>query len=132
MSRLPQSAQEIANVIGREQALRLIGQLPRCGRRPWRRVLYVPARLTPDHWLVTAIGYPDAAKLVREFRGIILQPSTCAHLAREHRNRAIHAAAAQGATQAELAILFDLTTRQVANVLAETPPEDARGRRGAR
>lgn len=119
-------------MIGVEQALRLVGSLPQAGAQPWRRIIYIPAKLTLDHHLVRVLGWPDAQRLVYEFRGIILHLSTCHHLVLAHRNRAIHAAAAQGATHEQLGVAFGLTTRQIANVLAERPTEDARGREAHR
>lgn len=49
---LPRSVREIAEVIGREAAMYLIGQLPRCfagadGKKANKVIMYVPKRL-PD------------------------------------------------------------------------------------
>ena len=49
---LPESVQEIADVIGRDQALTFIGQLPQAGKRKWRVCVYIPKTLSPDHKLV--------------------------------------------------------------------------------
>lgn len=67
--RMSRCAEEIAEVIGREAALLLIGQAPRWPRkdRHGRRVpgewvaLYVPANLPPDHFLVRTLGWKAAS-----------------------------------------------------------------------
>lgn len=122
---LPESVQEIADVIGRERALYLIGQLPQCGKRSWRVNLYVPQRLKPDHCLVKILGWPDAVKLVAEFGGMILQPSNCNHLHRKFRNATIARMKADGLAIQDIAEAVQITARQVRNILAaENPPEE--------
>jgi hypothetical protein len=88
-SPLPKSAQEIAEVIGREKALFLIGTHRSVGRRSWRVNIYVPKRLPPDHNLVRLLGWQSAKKLSDYFGGEILQPSNCRCIEREFRNQAI-------------------------------------------
>jgi hypothetical protein len=79
---LPASVQEIADVIGREQALHLVANLPRRsdnrpGKACKRPMLYVPQRITMDHKLVAILGFEDAAKMVNAFGGENLYPATC-------------------------------------------------------
>lgn len=121
---LPPSAQEIAEVIGREKTLRLIGSLPRTMTRPWRVCFYVPKVMPLDHWLVVLLGVRDAERMRYEFGGMILQPSSCSHLWRMHRNRGVHTMAAQGYTQAQLAECFELSDKHIRAILAENPPEE--------
>jgi hypothetical protein len=121
---LPQSAQEIADVIGREKTLLLIGRLPRSPSRGWRVNLYVPKRMPLDHWLIELLGFEDAEKLRRMFGGEILQPSNCNHIARAFRNREVRRMAAEGLPAHQIAAVVDLTPRQVRNILAESPPEE--------
>lgn len=121
---LPGCAQEIAEVIGREKTLFLIGQLPRSPSRSWRVVLYVPKRLPVDHDLVKLLGWNDADKLRKHFGGEILQPSNCNVVYRKARNRSARAMAADGMPIPQIADILDLTPRQVRNILAETPPEE--------
>lgn len=124
---LPPSAQEIADVIGRERALLLIGQLPQAGRRKWRVVLYIPKRIDPDHNLVRLIGWEDAMRLVRHFGGEILQPSNCRFLPRAFRDAEIIRLWRAGEKLPLIADKFDLSYRQVRNIIvaAEMTPEDA-------
>lgn len=124
---LPPSAQEIADVIGRDRTLFLIGQLPQAGRRKWRVVLYIPKRIDPDHKLVRLIGWDDAMKLVRHFGGEILQPSNCRFLHREFRNAEVVRLWRAGEKLPLIADMVDLSYRQVRNIIAaaEMTPEDA-------
>jgi hypothetical protein len=118
---LPASAQEIADVIGRRRALYLIGQLPACGRRSWRVVLYVPKSLPADHWLVRLMGWPDAMKLVRAFGGENLQPSNCRFIHRAYRDRTIRGLSNAGWNSPQIAAAVDLSASRVRSVLAAGP-----------
>lgn len=82
--RLPQSVQEIADVIGCHKALRLVRNLPPCGKRARRRNLYVPKphNLKWDHRLVKLLGWDDAMALCQEHGGSTLQPAECRYLER--------------------------------------------------
>lgn len=138
--KLPQSVQDIADVIGRDKALYLIGQLPKCQvrdnrykHRPGstgtqRVIMYVPKRLKPDHVLVRILGWQDAERLVQAFGGEIICPPTLrdtvylpfrdSAIVRIHRE--------QRASIAEIASWFDMTERRVAQLLdgvKETPQE---------
>jgi hypothetical protein len=122
---LPESVAEIAEVIGREQALHLIGSLPQSGSRAWRVCVYIPKRLTHvDHPLVRILGYRDAQKLVRAFSGMILQPSNCRFLARAARNRRIWEMAGDGLSVTEIAHGVDLSAYWVREILRGEPPEE--------
>ena len=121
---LPASVQEIAEVIGRERALYLIGQIPQCGKRAWRVNFYVPQRLKPDCLLVRILGWADASKMVREFGGMILQPSNCNHIHRQFRNKTIRLMDAGGLSIQVIAENVGLTPRMVRNILAESSPAE--------
>ncbi|HHW4685697.1 MAG TPA: hypothetical protein ACQGQG_10480, partial [Xylella sp.] len=113
---LPQSAQDIADVIGRDQTLMLIGQLPRAyskGRPSGKVILYVPKRLSPDHRLVSILGWGDAQKLVDAFGGEILQPANCTSIARGERDHGIVALLRFGIPSHEIAQLFGVSVRHV-------------------
>lgn len=132
--RLPNSVQEIADVIGRERALFLIGQLPTCttidprtgwknGRRP---MLYVPSvrRLQPDHMLVRILGWKDAEKLCRHFGGEILQPASCTEIYRAFRDRSIARLVSEGVPPKMVAEWFGVTDRHVRTARRENPQEE--------
>ncbi|KVZ37345.1 hypothetical protein WL13_20730 [Burkholderia ubonensis] len=128
---LPQSVQEIADVIGRERALYLIGQLPRYvagapGKQSSRVILYVPKHLTDDHELVRILGWKHAAKLCGEFGGEVLQPANCAEIYRRYRDAQIARMVGDmvgeglpnGYAVAQVADLFGVTGRTVRNACA--------------
>lgn len=131
--RLPRSVQEIADVIGRERALYLVGRLPRCfagkeGFKSWRPVMYVPTlrRLTPDHNLVAILGWNDAEKLCRHFGGEILNPANCQEIYRPFRDRSIARMVADGMPPKLVAEWFNVTDRHVRAVRREIPQEELR------
>lgn len=126
--RLPATVQELADVIGTQRALFLIGQLPKCvSRKSTHVILYVPtlARLTPDHRLVQILGWHDAAKLCQAFGGEILQPANCAQLYRSFRDKSIYRLVTeQGLKLSEVAEMFNMTERHVRNVLREISQQE--------
>lgn len=121
VGRLPGVVQDIADVIGRERALYLIGQLPRVVVRDVRYpaaereqvVLYVPRVLRPDHRLVAILGWDDAERLARVFGGELLKPGNCAQLYRAHRDQAIMRLLAEGVPQPMLCEWFEVSPRHV-------------------
>lgn len=133
--KLPNSLREIAEVLGTQKTLFLVGQLPKCfsgivtadgrSKRGYRPMLYVPtlARLKPDHFLVGVLGWNDAVKLCREFGGEILQPANCADLARQWRDQSVRRLASQGIDTKTLAEWFDVHERTIKNALVEIPQQ---------
>jgi hypothetical protein len=137
--RLPETVQEIADVIGVERALYLVGKLPRCyvngksggswatGKRVQseRLVMYVPKVLKPDSDLVRILGWADAYKLTREFGGLILYPANCAGIYRQFRNENIKRLASEGVPVRMLSEWFDMSERSIKDLIREIPQEDA-------
>lgn len=126
---LPESVREIAEVIGREDALRLVGQLPTCyagneGKKSNRVIMYVPKRLSPDHKLVEILGWNVAMKLVRHFGGEILQPANCRKILSRFRDEAILKMLDAGARPSMVADLLGVSERHVRNVARENPQEE--------
>ncbi len=80
---LPETAQQIADVIGVEKTLELVGG-ERCQHS---REVYVPKRLRENHWLLELIGREAATQLSKEFPGIRLPLPTT--LNKIERNRKI-------------------------------------------
>jgi len=127
MKKLPSSVQEIADVIGRERALYLVGRLPRAydrGHPSGQVILYVPKTLRHDHPLVGVLGFDDAHKLVRAFGGEILQPASCKDIYREYRDRSIKSMLITGARAGHIADLFEVSERHVRNIAREIPQEE--------
>lgn len=109
----------IAEIIGRDKALCLVGQYPRykakkrCGSG--QLLLYIPkvSRLGLDHKLVNILGYVDAVKLSHVFGGELLTLSSCKHIILKNRNDGIKDMLEQGFSIGDVASFFDLTTRGV-------------------
>ena len=132
--RLPDSVQEVADVIGRERALFLVGQLPRMQYRDTRFTgtfrqklqVYVPKHLSADHPLIRLLGWDDAQRMVRAFGGEILKLATCNEIYRRFRDASILRMRREGMSTKEIAEVVGVTMRHVRNVLAEiTPVEPA-------
>lgn len=126
--RLPASVQEIADVIGRETALYLIGQLPTCyagadGKRSTRVILYVPKRLPPNHRLVEILGWHTALQLVEGFGGEILQPANCQEVYRRFRDSEARRLVTEGLTATQLAEVMAVSERHIRNIAKEIPQE---------
>jgi len=115
---LPESVAEIAEVLGREKALSFIGRLPVSGSRAWRVCVYIPKRLPADHKLVHMLGWHDASRLCEAFAGMILQPSNCRFLHRQHRNREIRRMDAEGMPVPDIADVVELSTYRVREIIA--------------
>jgi hypothetical protein len=123
---LPASVQELADVIGRDDALYLIGQLPTCksglpGHQSTRVILYVPKRLKPHHRLVEILGEERAAKLVEGFGGETLQVANCQDVYRRFRDREARRMAGEGMTSSQLAEALQVSVRHARNLRREIP-----------
>ncbi|UYM14273.1 hypothetical protein [Endozoicomonas euniceicola] len=120
---LPKSVQEVADVIGREKALKLAGRANGC--------VYVPhpQKITEAHFLSQVIGLEAALALSNEFRGIIIHLATCRFLYTAWRDRSIHRMRQNGMYIADIASLFGITPRHINNILnkpikLENSPEE--------
>lgn len=130
--KLPASVQEIADVIGRDRALYLIGQLPKTYPPSTRTahgatervILYVPKSLRPDHALVAILGWADASKLVSAFGGEVMQPANCRELYRRFRDRSILGMLKAGNSPSAIAELMGVSDRHVRNVAKEITQEE--------
>jgi len=74
---LPESVQEIAEVIGRRNAVRLVEGTRSTGVRKWRRQLYVPGSIPEGHRIATMIGTEAAQKLSHSHANCILELPSC-------------------------------------------------------
>lgn len=123
MKRLPTSVQDIADVIGRDDALYLIGQLPQVKRSNGGNevLLYVPTlqRLTPDHRLSQILGFPLARKFSVHFGGQLLKPANCNGFVREFRNKSICEFRESGHSIAEISEIFQITTKYTKKILQD-------------
>lgn len=128
---LPRSVQEIADVIGRENALYLIGQLPvykvrdkRGHIKETRVILYVPKTLHVTSDLVRILGWNDASKMVRTFGGELLYPGNCNELYRSFIVQTIRRLADEGMSHKMIAFNLDISERTVKRHCTDNPPKD--------
>ena len=124
---LPRTVQEIADVIGRERALFLIGQLPKLwvpSQQYHKVILYVPKRLKPNENLVQILGWNDASKMVKHFGGEMLHPANCEYIYRRFIHRSIMRMHCEGMSAKDIAELLDVSERTVKRHCADKPHKD--------
>ena len=115
----------IAEVIGREQALSLVGLYPRYKAKKrngeGQLLVYAPKsnHLSFDHKLVEILGYKDAVKLSQNFGGELLTLSLCKHIVLKHRNAGIKDMLQQGFSLRDVAEFFGLSSRGVLLAVSE-------------
>lgn len=131
--KLPKSVQQIADVIGVSQTMKLIGLLPVCKVRDKRYskaisnriVLIVPANLKADDKLVKMIGWDDAYKLSRQFGGEFLYPATCAEIYRDFLKDTAARMHSEGMKPAEVAEAMQIPYRTISRWLSNAIPQHA-------
>lgn len=116
----PASLLDIADVIGKEKTLHLVDNLQPCGSRAWRRCLYVPSEVTPDHKLVGILGMDDAKSLVDEFKGMVLHIASNKKEQIRQRNQKIRRLSMLGLNTQQIARRVQLSQRYVNKILRKT------------
>lgn len=109
---LPRNVQVIADVIGRDGALRLVAQLPRAysqGRTSGQVMLYVPHVIPAGHRLAVILGDRAAARLSHVFAGEVMLLPVCFEALKALRNRAIEIELSRGAKSSEIRHLFGMS-----------------------
>ena len=114
---LPDSVQEIAEVVGREKAVRLVEGTRPSGKRRWRRSLYVPAEMPEGHRIATLIGFEDAARLSFSHGNCILELPACHALRKAYLADYVMRLHDQGAEEAEIAREIGVEKKTVAGLL---------------
>lgn len=120
---LPGTLREVAEVIGRERAMYLAGQVlhwDRQGQRGKAGWVYIPKKLEPHHRLNELVTLDEALKLVEVFGGENLTISMPAGPVRRFRNMQIQHLASEGLRPEVIAYAVGITPRQVRNVLGAT------------
>ena len=110
---LPETAQVIADVIGRDATLKLASKVS-------NRNLYIPKRTDEHHWISRAIGYAKAYALTQEFGGLLMSLATCEHYFTRERNAKVRADYQSGKSTLELALIYDLTQRRVQQIVEKS------------
>ena len=136
---LPAIMRDVAAVIGRRQAFALSGAV--CPRKtPDRRgvtrgragCVYVPRTLRDgrSERLIEILGRDDAQRMVDAFGGEILHFPPCYRFMQWHRDAAIRRMAAEGSPLWVVAWMFDMTERNVRNVVGSGRRSAESGRAG--
>lgn len=107
---LPPTAQVIAEVIGREDTLK-IARVCKC------RHFYVPHIIRPNHWLYTLLGEAKAKALQREFCGLVMDLAKCRDIQVAARNRRILKAHHNGKSLCEIAAAERVSTSTVSQLI---------------
>lgn len=123
-SPLPESAQIIADVIGRDATLDLVGHLVYNHlihkKRGKCRMLYIPKsrkKLTENYWLVKAVGLSNAILLQEFFGGSLLYLAQCKETERGERDNKIVNDFKSGLKVNELALKYNLSVRSIYNII---------------
>jgi Mor family transcriptional regulator len=118
---LPAIIQELEQLIGLPAALQLVENFP--GVK-----VYVPkGDLPDDHRLCEIVGIANAAKLVQEYAGELLDIPRCLVIMRTKRNTDLRKKYDAGTHSArDLALEYSLTERHVWNILGSPSDEDDR------
>ncbi|WP_417702267.1 hypothetical protein [Pseudophaeobacter sp.] len=114
---LPESVEEIAEVIGRGDAVRLMEGTRASGKRRWRRSLYVPTDMTAEHRIASMIGLEAATRLSFSHGNCIVELPSCFALRKAY--AADHALRLRdaGASQAEIARELGVEPKTVQSLL---------------
>lgn len=120
---LPQNVQAIADCIGKDKALALVGQLKRTpqtkadGRTRHRIWLYIPKAPNPKSPLVQIIGWANACKLAQVFNGETICLESCKQMATDFLHKSIRQQFNSGIDIDTLAILFGMNSRSILKIL---------------
>jgi Mor family transcriptional regulator len=101
--------EEIIDIIGHELAARLVNTFGGCS-------LYVPRRIDETHKIAQCIGWDAAKKLSSRYLNTALLIPRNSALKRRLRNDRISADRKSGLSVNDLAIKYELTTRQIVTI----------------
>jgi hypothetical protein len=105
-TQLPFVVQDIANVIGLEDTLKLIDRYK-------GTPMYVPMQVKAEGVILKSIGSNNTIKLIKQFGGETLDMPKCSAAIRAIRNKII---LNSSLSVCEAAKKFDLTPRQIRNI----------------
>lgn len=108
---LPETAQQIADVIGYEKTMELV----RAKQGDKCRSLYVPTsgRLKDSHLLVQTLGVEAARELANEFAGYTLSLPRCPSVFKQERNKKVIQMRQQGMKYQSIAEELDMELEAV-------------------
>lgn len=114
---LPESVEEIAEVIGRGNAVRLVEGTRASGKRRWRRSLYVPTDMPEEHRIASMIGLDAATRLSFSHGNCIVELPSCFALRKAYAADYAQGLADAGASEAEIAKEMGIETKTVKGLL---------------
>lgn len=113
--KLPALIERIASMIGQDRAMLLVKHAHGEGANGH---VYVPRLPKPGQCLPSLIGIKATTDLAQIYGGSTIRLPRCRAIYRAQRNAEVQSMAASGATVRAIAQVFNLTDRQVHNVLA--------------
>ncbi|WP_297341635.1 hypothetical protein [Pseudophaeobacter sp.] len=114
---LPESVEEIAEVIGRGNAVRLVEGTRASGKRRWRRSLYVPKEMPEDHRIASMVGLDAATRLSFSHGNCIIELPSCHGLRKAYLTDHTMRLNDGGATTAEIARELGVELKTVNSLL---------------
>ncbi|UWS06409.1 hypothetical protein [Phaeobacter inhibens] len=114
---LPELVQEIAEVVGRENAVKLVEGTRQRGARRWRRHLYIPSDIPENHRIVSLIGWDAAQALSFSHANSVLELPSCHGLRKAYLADVVIKMAGRGADPAEIASELGVERKTVASLL---------------
>lgn len=117
MKHLPPFAQELVALIGFGDAIRLVELRPGVP-------IYVPEKITSEHWLVVEFGMKAAEALAKNFGGLTITPPNCKLALVKIRQRQILNSRKNGCSQTEAAVLHGVTPRWISELESREPEEE--------
>ncbi len=121
--RLPEVVEDIATVIGRHAAIRMVEAARQTGARPRRRQVYIPKRVHEAHPLAAMIGLKAARALSVTHAHMVVELPQCRELVQAYEAWLAARWHAEGWTVPEIAVELCRSERAVAAMI---PPEASR------
>lgn len=110
---LPTSMQWLAKTIGMPAVLAMVKT--HGGGAP----VYVPTKVTPDHYLMRLVGLQAFSALVAEYGGEAIEITKCERAAQALLYRQLRNEYLNGATQDHLARKYSYTVRHIRNIVGD-------------
>jgi hypothetical protein len=114
---LPESVEEIAEVIGRGNAVRLVEGTRASGKRRWRRSLYVPKEMPEDHRIASMVGLDAATRLSFSHGNCIVELPSCFALRKAYAADYAQQLTDAGASEGEIAKEMGVEPKTVRGLL---------------
>ncbi|KAE9627950.1 hypothetical protein [Parasedimentitalea maritima] len=115
---LPETVAEIAEVIGRENAVRLVEGTRATGSRKWRRHLYVPGEMHEEHRITKMVGLEAAVRLSHSHTNCIIELPSCFALRKAYMADHALRLSDAGATLSEIASEMGVEQKTAKSLLA--------------